>query len=110
MSVRRTQFAITAAVFAALCFTSTNAMAISRDHDETAGSRTRPGHAMTQHGAHAAHRQVRHDFREGAPVYRAVVVPAYRWPGYMYVPRKGIVDEACNLPTSACPNEMRDLQ
>jgi nucleotide-binding universal stress UspA family protein len=30
-------------------------------------------------------------------------------PGYLYVPRKEIVDEACNLPTSACPNEMRDV-
>jgi hypothetical protein len=30
-------------------------------------------------------------------------------PGYVYVPSKGIVDEACNLPTGACPNEMRDV-
>jgi hypothetical protein len=43
--------------------------------------------------------------REGAPV-----VPAYRWPGHEFVPRYGIVDPACNLPTSGCPNEMRDVQ
>jgi hypothetical protein len=29
-------------------------------------------------------------------------------PGYMFVPGKGILDAPCNLPTSACPNEMRD--
>ena len=40
----------------------------------------------------------------GPPAY------AYRSPGYIYAPRRGIVDEACNLPTSACPNEMRDVQ
>jgi hypothetical protein len=37
------------------------------------------------------------------------VVAVRRYPGYLYVPRRGIVDEACNLPTSACPNEQRDV-
>ena len=37
----------------------------------------------------------------GAPVYGA---------GYIYEPRRGIVDEACNLPTSSCPNDQRDVQ
>jgi hypothetical protein len=27
-----------------------------------------------------------------------------------HAPGKGIVDETCNLPTSACPNEQRDIQ
>jgi hypothetical protein len=36
-------------------------------------------------------------------------VPVVRYPGYLYAPRIGIVDEACNLPTSACPNEQRDV-
>jgi hypothetical protein len=31
-------------------------------------------------------------------------------PGYIYVPGRGILDEACNLPTSACPNSERDIQ
>jgi hypothetical protein len=39
-----------------------------------------------------------------------LAVSAYRHPaGYLYAPRRGIIDEACNLPTSACPNEMRDV-
>jgi hypothetical protein len=37
----------------------------------------------------------------GMPVYGA---------GYVYEPRRGIVDEACNLPTSSCPNDQRDVQ
>ncbi len=34
----------------------------------------------------------------------------YHGPGYTFVPHRGIIDEACNLPTSACPNEMRDVR
>jgi hypothetical protein len=31
----------------------------------------------------------------------------YFGPSYTFVPGKGIIDEACNLPTSACPNSQR---
>lgn len=31
-------------------------------------------------------------------------------PGYVFVPGRGVLDEACNLPTSTCPNEYRDIQ
>jgi hypothetical protein len=30
-------------------------------------------------------------------------------PGYTFLPHKGIINEACNLPTSACPNSERDV-
>jgi hypothetical protein len=30
-------------------------------------------------------------------------------PGYVYVPGHGILDEACNLPSSTCTNEYRDV-
>jgi hypothetical protein len=40
--------------------------------------------------------------------------PARGWvyfgPQYTYVPGRGVIDEACNLPTSACPNTQRDGQ
>jgi hypothetical protein len=46
----------------------------------------------------------------GPARYNAVRrISIFGGPGYLYVPRKGIVDEACNLPTSACPNEIRDV-
>lgn len=31
-------------------------------------------------------------------------------PGYVFVPGRGILDEACDLPSSTCPNEYRDIQ
>lgn len=30
--------------------------------------------------------------------------------GYVFVPGRGILDEACNLPTSTCPDTERDTQ
>jgi len=30
-------------------------------------------------------------------------------PGYVFVPGRGILDEACNLPSSTCTNEYRDV-
>jgi len=30
--------------------------------------------------------------------------------GYVFVPGHGILGEDCNMPTSTCPNEMRDTQ
>jgi hypothetical protein len=60
----------------------------------------------------AAHRAFTHGLSNDAEAYYSVrpKVSAFRVPGYVYVPGKGIVDEACNLPTSACPNEMREVQ
>jgi len=31
-------------------------------------------------------------------------------PGYVFVPGRGILDEACNLPSSTCTNEYRDVR
>ena len=35
---------------------------------------------------------------------------AIRAPGYTFVPGVGILRESCDLPTSACTNEYRDVQ
>jgi hypothetical protein len=60
---------------------------------------------------HVAHRLFRRGFGVGpAPYYGYTVLPrtpVFRGPGYVFVPHVGIVDEACNLPTSACSNEFR---
>ncbi len=89
----------------------------------TIGDPRKPSvHSETHSRAHDRNRLMRHrDVAHrssgravvyGAPAFYATPpdVPVYRWPGYTYLPRKGIVDEACNLPTSACPNEMRDIR
>jgi hypothetical protein len=34
----------------------------------------------------------------------------YFGPQYTFVPGRGIIDEACNLPSSSCPNTQRDGQ
>ena len=31
-------------------------------------------------------------------------------PGYVFVPGHGILGEACNMPTSTCANEYRDIR
>jgi len=35
---------------------------------------------------------------------------AIRMPGYTFVPGVGILGESCDLPTSACSNDYRDVQ
>ena len=48
-----------------------------------------------------------------APEYgflRQVPANAVRGPGYTFVPGIGILGESCDLPTSACTNEYRDVQ
>jgi len=104
----KTLFATAPAVVVALGFMATGVMA---------GSSARSSaHSLNQHHRHLA----RHEFVPsfGHSAYSAVglIAPDYRgpayvqMPGYVYVPGKGILDEACNLPTSTCPNEMRDVQ
>ena len=67
------------------------------------------------HSGPAAHR---------TPIYEGEALPpapeygflhhvppnAVRAPGYTFVPGKGILGAACDLPTSACTNEYRDVQ
>jgi len=88
-----------------------------------AGNAKKPAvHRQTASAAHehnriVRHRTAAHRLVEGAraygvpPFYAAPPgVPVYHRPGYSYVRGKGIVDEACNLPTSRCSNEYRDIQ
>ncbi len=44
------------------------------------------------------------DMRSGFGPY------GYVNPGYVFVPGRGILDEDCDMPTSTCPNDMRDTQ
>jgi hypothetical protein len=40
---------------------------------------------------------------------RSVPPNAIQMPGYTFVPGVGILGESCDLPTSACTNEYRDV-
>lgn len=80
------------------------AAAASRDKHHQAAAQHRVHHADT------ANREYWFDPRN--PEGRGYVVPpdAIRGPGYVFVPGVGILGESCDLPTSACPNEYRDVQ
>ena len=41
---------------------------------------------------------------------RTVPPNAIQMPGYTFVPGVGILGESCDLPTSACPNQYRDVK
>jgi hypothetical protein len=76
--------------------------------------------ATVRQGAHApgAHSHARsqpryHTARHVArPAGYAAPVPsaAYLGPGYVFVPGRGILGEDCDMPTSTCSNELRDVQ
>jgi hypothetical protein len=105
--LRRMLVATAPAVIVVLGFLTTDVMAGSATHDgkhRLAGEAT---HAAFHRG-HAAHQEMVRGF--GGSVHSAVPQTIGRGSGYVYFPGKGIVDEACNLPSSACPNELRDVR
>ncbi|HLX18068.1 MAG TPA: hypothetical protein VKS24_23000 [Bradyrhizobium sp.] len=65
---------------------------------------------------HAIHRGSMVADREGIPYapeygFLSRVPPnAIRMPGYTFVPGAGILGASCDLPTSACTNEYRDVR
>jgi hypothetical protein len=70
-------------------------------------------HRTKQSGRAAAYGP--HFARRPAPIYGYAApsnlpAGAMVMPGYVFVPGRGILGEACNLPTSACPNTERDIQ
>jgi hypothetical protein len=78
------------------------AAATSRDHPA----------AIAAHRGHGADRwHHRPHFARGAGLPRYDYNhPDESAPGYVFVPGKGILNESCDLPTSTCSNEYRDVQ
>jgi hypothetical protein len=84
----------------------------------TAASNGKPNYEKSHHVHHV------YPVYRGPHVARAATLPygpeygflrrvpphAIRMPGYTYVPGVGILGESCDLPSSACPNEYRDVQ
>jgi hypothetical protein len=59
----------------------------------------------------AAYRDPRFTRRvESEGGYPYIPANAIRMPGYIFVPGVGILGESCDLPTSSCSNEYRDVQ
>jgi hypothetical protein len=107
-------FATAPAVVASLGLMATGVMAGSSDHNAQPASPA--AYSRIQHHRHLARHESAPGFGYSAYSAAGSIAPddrgpAYvQMPGYVYVPGKGILDEACNLPTSTCPNEMRDVQ
>jgi hypothetical protein len=55
-------------------------------------------------------RSARLPYRPEYGFLRSVPPNAIRGPGYTFVPGVGILGESCDLPTSACTNEYRDVR
>jgi hypothetical protein len=117
--LRKMLFAAAPAFVVAFGCMTTGAMASPSAHSENSQLSRRAGHFAARHGRHVVRREAMPAFgRNDAPAYGAIPStvfthhrPGYVYePGYIYLPKQGIVDEACNLPTSTCPNDMRDVQ
>jgi hypothetical protein len=94
-------------VAAAAMFASTLALAT---HALAAGH---GGGLGSGHSTHRWHRFAHAATMPYGPEYGffAHVPPnAIRMPGYTFVPGVGILGESCDLPTSACSNEYRDVK
>lgn len=76
----------------------------------TTAKRTAAMAARRAHDVYLRHHPRRWTRYGFAPVYNTVPPGAIVMPGYVYMPGRGILDESCNLPTSACPNSERDIQ
>jgi hypothetical protein len=85
----------------AVSVAASGAAAASPDKYATAAKHRGPYAKIAMHRA----RGVR-----GGREYPNIPPNAIRMPGYIFVPGVGILDESCDLPTSSCPNEYRDVQ
>ncbi|HBK05844.1 MAG TPA: hypothetical protein DDZ81_08245 [Acetobacteraceae bacterium] len=70
-------------------------------------------HARTLHATHRWPGGAQAEALPSRPEYgflSRVPANAIRMPGYIFVPGVGILGASCDLPTSACPNQYRDIQ
>jgi hypothetical protein len=106
----RAALGISSAVILALCigFAATEAMAESTQHKRNPTPHSAYGRAAVQHwfGRHiVAHQPVKPSY--GRSLYQVVPGDAFVRPDAHFVPGRGIEGESCDLPTSACPNDIR---
>lgn len=71
-------------------------------------------HVDAAHRAHSTYSRHHRHFgrRDSPPFYGHAGLPpgALVEPGYVFVPGYGILGEDCNMPTSTCTNEYRDVR
>jgi hypothetical protein len=98
---------IAAALILTLGCLTTNAVAGATVHDR--GDR-HAGRAHPHTMRAAVQREARHNVAHHAGYAVEAHAPSAVAPGYVFVPGHGILGEDCDMPTSTCPNELRDTQ
>ena len=96
---------------AALILSLGSPVALAASGDQSAKShhaRVRVPHAIHRSPMNAQARMLPYGPEYG--FLRRVPPDAIVTPGYTFVPGVGILGESCDLPTSACPNQYRDIQ
>ncbi len=99
-----------------VCSILTAGLVIASLGTGVAAAASRDRHAGITHRIHHAHswhhrNHFAHYRSEPAYGYAYALPPgAIVEPGYVFVPGRGILGEACNMPTSTCTNEYRDVQ
>jgi hypothetical protein len=96
---------ILAALILMLGFLTTGAVAATHDRGDRHAGRAHP-HAALAATNHEARRGVAHHSGYAASAH----APSDFASGYVFVPGRGILGEDCDMPTSTCPNELRDTQ
>ena len=86
--------------------------AVAKHHPHSAGAAGyRAPARYYAHAGGAAYRDSRFMRNAGSGRAHPYIPPnAIRMPGYVFVPGVGILGESCDLPTSSCSNEYRDIQ
>jgi hypothetical protein len=103
--------AATLATFLALGLLNNGAVAGSSSDDGKAQFARSSIHAVPLHRRHLTQRELHPGLHASSP-YGEFTPRTFAYVGarYIHVPKPEILDEACNLPTSACPNTQRDGQ
>jgi hypothetical protein len=103
----RNTFATARALILTLGLITTSAVAGASVHEGRHRNTLRAhAHATLQ----PLHQNTRRDVARRAGHAAPLPSAAYLGPGYVFVPGHGILGEDCNMPTSTCPNELRDAQ
>jgi hypothetical protein len=88
-----------------LGFLTTNAVAAAHERGDRHAGRAHP---------HTTLAATNHDARRGVVDHSGYAAGAHApsdfASGYVFVPGHGILGEDCDMPTSTCPNELRDTQ
>jgi hypothetical protein len=98
---------------AAILIVASFAVSLGAQNAIAAAAKHPAAHARNAHAVHRSHVSHHLARASSAPVYGYAdgrTQHPIQQPGYVFVPGRGILGESCNMPTSTCTNEYRDVQ